>query len=58
MSITSILDFQHSRATADEIVYLSSIQVGRLKDKGIALPEMISMIKRQNCDRALANARA
>ncbi|RPB21456.1 glutaryl-CoA dehydrogenase precursor [Terfezia boudieri ATCC MYA-4762] len=37
---------------------LASIQVGRLKDKGMALPEMISMIKRQNCDRALVNARA
>jgi glutaryl-CoA dehydrogenase len=31
--------------------------VGRLKDEGKAAPEMISMIKRQNCDRALINAR-
>jgi len=37
---------------------LSAIQVGRLKDKGEVLPEMISMIKRENCDRALRNARA
>lgn len=37
---------------------LASIQVGRLKDEGKATPEMISMIKRQNCDRALVNARA
>lgn len=36
---------------------LAAIQVGRLKDQGLATPEMISMIKRQNCDRALHNAR-
>lgn len=36
---------------------LAAIQVGRLKDEGKVAPEMISMIKRQNCDRALANAR-
>ncbi|KAI0973562.1 mitochondrial glutaryl-CoA dehydrogenase-like protein [Xylaria arbuscula] len=36
---------------------LAAIQVGRLKDEGKATPEMISMIKRQNCDRALYNAR-
>lgn len=37
---------------------LAAYQVGRLKDEGKAAPEMISMIKRQNCDRALVNARA
>jgi glutaryl-CoA dehydrogenase len=37
---------------------LAATQVGRLKDEGKAAPEMISMIKRQNCDRALINARA
>lgn len=37
---------------------LAAHQVGRLKDEGKAAPEMISMIKRQNCDRALINARA
>ncbi|KAI9735837.1 MAG: hypothetical protein M1834_001302 [Cirrosporium novae-zelandiae] len=37
---------------------LAAIQVGRLKDDGKVAPEMISMIKRQNCDRALVNARA
>jgi glutaryl-CoA dehydrogenase len=37
---------------------LAAIQVARLKDAGTAAPEMISMIKRQNCDRALAGARA
>lgn len=36
---------------------LACIQVGRLKDEDRAAPEMISMIKRQNCDRALHNAR-
>lgn len=36
---------------------LAATQVGRLKDEGKAAPEMISMIKRQNCDRALWNAR-
>ncbi|KAK3317876.1 acyl-CoA dehydrogenase/oxidase [Cercophora scortea] len=36
---------------------LAAIQVGRLKDEGKATPEMISMIKRQNCDKALQNAR-
>ncbi|KAK6216464.1 hypothetical protein LQW54_003469 [Pestalotiopsis sp. IQ-011] len=36
---------------------LAAIQVGRLKDEGKATPEMISMIKRQNCDKALWNAR-
>lgn len=37
---------------------MAAYQVGRLKDEGKAAPEMISMIKRQNCDRALAGARA
>jgi glutaryl-CoA dehydrogenase len=36
---------------------LAAAQVGRLIDGRKASPEMISMIKRQNCDRALANAR-
>ncbi|KAM0647343.1 hypothetical protein ACHAO3_007852 [Verticillium nonalfalfae] len=36
---------------------LAAIQVGRLKDEGKATPDMISMVKRQNCDRALQNAR-
>ena len=36
---------------------LAAHQVGRLKDEGKVSPEMISMIKRQNCDRALVNAR-
>ncbi|KAL2865995.1 acyl-CoA dehydrogenase/oxidase [Aspergillus lucknowensis] len=36
---------------------LAATQVARLKDAGKSTPEMISMIKRQNCDRALANSR-
>lgn len=36
---------------------LAATQVARLKDAGKAVPEMISMTKRQNCDMALANAR-
>lgn len=36
---------------------LAATQVGRLKDEGKAAPEMISMVKRHNCDRALVNAR-
>ncbi|KAL5601420.1 hypothetical protein BROUX41_002593 [Berkeleyomyces rouxiae] len=37
---------------------LAALQVGRLKDQGRATPEMISMIKRQNCDAALRGARS
>ncbi|KAJ2892851.1 glutaryl dehydrogenase [Zalerion maritima] len=36
---------------------LAAIQVGRLKDDGKSTPEMISLIKRQNCDRALHHSR-
>ncbi|KAL5362216.1 putative glutaryl-CoA dehydrogenase [Aspergillus floccosus] len=36
---------------------LAATQVARLKDAGKSTPEMISMIKRQNCDRALVNSR-
>ncbi|KAJ9621560.1 hypothetical protein H2203_007047 [Taxawa tesnikishii (nom. ined.)] len=47
-----------SDATTDAAYgILAAYQVGRLKDAGKAAPEMISMIKRQNCDRALVNAR-
>jgi glutaryl-CoA dehydrogenase len=47
-----------SDATTDAAYgILAAYQVGRLKDKGKVAPEMISMIKRQNCDRALINAR-
>lgn len=33
------------------------LRVGRLKDKGLAAPEMISMIKKNNCQRALEASR-
>lgn len=36
---------------------LAAVQVGRLMDEGKVAPEMISMIKRQNCDMALRNTR-
>jgi glutaryl-CoA dehydrogenase len=44
---------------ATDIAYglIAAWQVGRLKDRGLLAPEMISMIKRQNCDRALIGTR-
>ncbi|KAL4799429.1 acyl-CoA dehydrogenase/oxidase [Aspergillus venezuelensis] len=36
---------------------LAATQVARLKDAGKSTPEMISLVKRQNCDRALSNSR-
>ncbi|KAF4621083.1 hypothetical protein D9613_000863 [Agrocybe pediades] len=35
----------------------ASLQVGRLKDEGKLAPEMISMVKRNNCGKALQQAR-
>ena len=35
----------------------ASLQVGRLKDQGLAAPEMISLVKRNNCGKALQYAR-
>jgi glutaryl-CoA dehydrogenase len=35
----------------------ASLQIGRLKDQGKVAPEMISMIKRNNCGKALEQAR-
>ncbi|KAF8339417.1 glutaryl-CoA dehydrogenase [Amanita rubescens] len=35
----------------------ASLQVGRLKDEGKVAPEMISLIKRNNCGKALEHAR-
>ncbi|KAF7362249.1 Glutaryl-CoA dehydrogenase [Mycena venus] len=37
---------------------LASLQVGRLKDAGKLSPNMISMVKRNNCGKALIHARA
>ena len=54
-----VYKLQITDATTDAAYgILAAIQVGRLKDEGSAAPEMISMIKRQNCDRALINTRA
>ncbi|KAK9467309.1 acyl-CoA dehydrogenase/oxidase [Lipomyces arxii] len=36
---------------------VACVQVGRLKDSGLAAPEMIGLIKRHNCDRALEDTR-
>ena len=36
---------------------LASLQVGRLKDQGKIAPEMVSIVKRNNCGKALAIAR-
>lgn len=35
----------------------ASLQVGRLKDEGKVTPEMISLVKRNNCGKALEHAR-
>lgn len=35
----------------------ASLRVGRLMDQGLAVPEMISMIKKNNCQRALEASR-
>lgn len=37
---------------------LASLQVGRLKDAGKLAPEMVSLVKRNNCGKALEIARA
>ncbi|KAF9031209.1 acyl-CoA dehydrogenase domain-containing protein [Hymenopellis radicata] len=37
---------------------LASLQVGRLKDRDMAAPEMISTVKRNNCGKALLHARS
>jgi len=35
----------------------ASVQVGRLKDQGKLAPEMVSLIKRNNCGKALQQSR-
>ena len=44
-------------ATDIALGYQGSLRVGRLKDEGEAAPEMISMLKRNNCGKALEIAR-
>lgn len=36
---------------------LASLQVGRLKDQGKLAPEMVSLVKKNNCGKALHHAR-
>jgi glutaryl-CoA dehydrogenase len=35
----------------------ASLQVGRLKEQGMLAPEMISVVKKNNCGKALQHAR-
>ena len=43
--------------TANAVGLLASLQLGRLKDKGKWSPDMVSMMKRNNCGTALEHAR-
>jgi glutaryl-CoA dehydrogenase len=43
--------------TANTIGLLASLQLGRLKDKGLWSPDMVSMMKRNNCSTALEHSR-
>lgn len=43
--------------TEATIGLLASYQVGSLKDQGKMVPEMVSMVKRNNCGKALLHAR-
>jgi glutaryl-CoA dehydrogenase len=40
------------------LALLAAVHVGRLKDQGLLVPEMVSMIKRNSCGKALDVARA
>ncbi|EJD00041.1 acyl-CoA dehydrogenase domain-containing protein [Fomitiporia mediterranea MF3/22] len=44
-------------STASAFGLLAALQVGRLKDKDMLAPEMVSMVKRANCVSALTHAR-
>ncbi|KAJ4483505.1 acyl-CoA dehydrogenase domain-containing protein [Lentinula aciculospora] len=37
---------------------LASLQIGRLKDQGLLAPEMVSLVKKNNCGKALQHARS
>lgn len=43
--------------TASTVGLLASLQLGRLKDDGKWSPDMVSMMKRNNCDMALQHSR-
>lgn len=52
----------HQKDLADMATEISlgmqaALQVGRLRDQGLAAPEMISLIKRNNCGKSLDIAR-
>ena len=44
-------------ATEATLGVLGSLQLGRLKDAGTWNPEMVSMMKRNNCGKALEHSR-
>ncbi|WVQ79215.1 hypothetical protein IAT38_001311 [Cryptococcus sp. DSM 104549] len=44
-------------STATTLGLLGALQLGRLKDSGEWAPDMVSMMKRNNCGQALAHAR-
>ncbi|KAK1923593.1 putative glutaryl-CoA dehydrogenase mitochondrial precursor [Papiliotrema laurentii] len=44
--------------TASTVGLLGSLQLGRLKDEGKWSPDMVSMMKRNNCDMALQHSRS
>jgi glutaryl-CoA dehydrogenase len=44
-------------STASTMGLLGSLQLGRLKDEGKWCPDMVSMMKRNNCDLALNHSR-
>lgn len=44
-------------STASTLGLLGSLQLGRLKDAGTWNPEMVSMMKRNNCGEALKHSR-
>ncbi|KAJ7647697.1 acyl-CoA dehydrogenase NM domain-like protein [Roridomyces roridus] len=44
--------------TEVELGLLASLQVGRLKDQGLSAPNMISVVKKNNCGKALMHARS
>jgi glutaryl-CoA dehydrogenase len=43
--------------TASTVGLLAALQLGRLKDDGKWAPDMVSMMKRNNCDMALQHSR-
>jgi glutaryl-CoA dehydrogenase len=44
-------------STESTLGLLAVLQLGRLKDQGLWHPDMVSMMKRNNCGKALKHAR-